>query len=431
MRDKFLKKKQSARPSDKKDEDSVLHKYLKELVLNESLSAASSYTVDLSYSRQLGDLAIRGFVDLSEKYSRIHDTNVAYNIRRQRNRSIAPSIDYSEEEHFSRLTSELLPRLKRQVVQIPLLPETSDSPTEAARKLKLLVKLQAELDTTIGHIRYAVNALRPTPLRRGENPPDDRHWMKLKRFRLSGLNPIFELDIMETCLNNLFCGTASTIRLRRLTNKPVLKYETNLKEGIVDLTLGKVDQMIRRLQGSELDLLQDDWAEQKDRLDSEIEKLYSLAYPTSHLQETNGRKKPPNPLVSHLGQIALPVVKLARTFINKISRRGINTKGCPLYTEMVSADLVTLSRLAEEVATWVGGITTCVRQAATYHMGHKAQKLKECLQTSLSLINEYILPLLPDTKDLPDQTLLKTWLATWSTHFDLAVKTLKMIDADR
>ncbi|KAI7937171.1 hypothetical protein MJO28_016070 [Puccinia striiformis f. sp. tritici] len=397
MRDKFLKKKQSARPSDKKDEDSVLHKYLKELVLNESLSAASSYTVDLSYSRQLGDLAIRGFVDLSEKYSPIHDTNVTYNIRRQRNRSIAPSIDYSEEEHFSRLTSELLPRLKRQVVQIPLLPETSDSPTEAARKLKLLIKLQAELDTTIGHIRYAVNAL----------------------------------HIIETCLNNLFCGTASTIRLRRLTNKPVLKYETSLKEGIIDLTLGKVDEMIRRLQGSELDLLQDDWAEQKDRLDSEIEKLYSLVYPTSHLQETNGRKKPPNPLVSHLGQIALPVVKLARTFINKISRRGINTKGCPLYTEMVSADLVTLSRLAEEVATWVGGITTCVRQAATYHMGHKAQKLKECLQTSLSLINEYILPLLPDTKDLPDQTLLKTWLATWSTHFDLAVKTLKMIDADR
>ncbi|POW02995.1 hypothetical protein PSHT_11855 [Puccinia striiformis] len=303
------------------------------------------------------DLAIRGFVDLSEKAPTEAETTSCSNPFTTGNVRLA---------------------------------HRSSSQAQAA------LSSSKQNDTTIGHIRYAVNALRPTPLRRGENPPDDRHWMKLKRFRLSGLNQIFDL-----------------------------------KEGIVDLTLGKVDEMIRRLQGSELDLLQDDWAEQKDRLDSEIEKLYSLVYPTSHLQETNGRKKPPNPLVSHLGQIALPVVKLARTFINKISRRGINTKGCPLYTEMVSADLVTLSRLAEEVATWVGGITTCVRQAATYHMGHKAQKLKECLQTSLSLINEYILPLLPDTKDLPDQTLLKTWLATWSTHFDLAVKTLKMIDADR
>ncbi|KAA1118946.1 hypothetical protein PGT21_011044 [Puccinia graminis f. sp. tritici] len=366
-------------------------------------------TVDLSDCRELGDAAIRGFGDLCEKYSSIPDTDVAINISVQRGRSIAPSTDYSPEEHCHILTAMLLPMLKQQVVKIPLLPEPADSPTEAARKLKLIIELQAELNTTIGRIRFAVNALRPPPLRRYGYPPDDSHWNRLKRFRLSGLNGTFEYGVLESGLLKIFYGVASTIRLRRLASRSASTYDRYLKEGIINLTLGNIDEMIRCLKGSELDLLQDDFIKGRDQLNSDIETLYNLAYP---LQEPNGHIKPPSQQATQLAQLALPVAKLSRVFMNKVSRRGMHVKEFPLFTEMCSVELVTLSRLSREVSDHVRGMVSNVKQADTSDIAGQGKQLQERFNVSLKLIKQYILPQIPDTNDFPNQTYFKTWFAT-------------------
>ncbi|EFP76716.1 uncharacterized protein PGTG_02177 [Puccinia graminis f. sp. tritici CRL 75-36-700-3] len=395
----------SEEPSDMKNENSPIPK-----------------TVDLSDCRELGDAAIRGFGDLCEKYSSIPDTDVGINISVQRGRSIAPSTDYSPEEHCHILTAMLLPMLKQQVVKIPLLPEPADSPTEAARKLKLIIELQAELNTTLGQIRFAVNTLRPRPLGRYGYPPDDQHWHRLKRFRLSGLNGMFEHGVLERGFTRIFLGAASTIRLRRLASRSASTYDTYLEAGIIDLTLENIDEMIRCLEGSELDLLQDDFIRLRDQLNSNIETLYSLAYP---VHEPNGHIKPPSQQATQLAQLALPVAKLSRVFMNKVSRRGMRVKGFPLFTKMCSVELVTLSRLSREVSDHVRGMILGVKQAYTSDTAGQAEQLQERFNVSLKLIKRYILPRIPDTNDFPHQTYFKTWFATWSTEFDLSVHKLK------
>ncbi|KAH9447346.1 hypothetical protein Pst134EA_029385 [Puccinia striiformis f. sp. tritici] len=388
---------------------------------------------DLSHCRQLGDLAIRGFQDLNEKYNRIVDTDDGANISVQRIRSIAPAIDYSQGQHFNRLTSRLLPMLKQQVVKVPLLPEPDESPVEAARKLKLIIEVQAELSTTIGQTRYAINALRPAPLGRYGHPPDDRHWGQLKRFRLSGLNGIFEFYVLDTCLRNLFYRTTSEIRLRRLTNRPADEYDAReyfAKEGSVDMTLEKIDELIRCLEGSELDLLQDDWSKGKEALDNDFETLYSLAFPTTHSEQPNRpNKKPPSQRATQLAKLALPVAKLSRMCINKLSRRGgMDTKGLPQFTEMCSVDLVTLCKLTREVSESVGRLTSNINVGYRPDMYSRASELEKCFRIPLLLIHKHILPLFPNTNVFPNQTYYKNWFATWSTEFDLALGNLRAAD---
>ncbi|KAI7936731.1 hypothetical protein MJO28_015630 [Puccinia striiformis f. sp. tritici] len=387
---------------------------------------------DLSHCRQLGDLAICGFHDLNEKYNRIMDTDEGTNIYVQRRRSIAPATDYSQGEHFTELTSRLLPMLKQQVAKIPLIPEPDDSPAEAARKLKLIIEVQAELSTTIGQTRYAINALRPTPLGRCGDPPDDQHWWHLKRFRLSGLNVIFELHVLNPCLHYLFYRTASKIRLRRLTNHPVYEYDACdlfAKEGSVEMTLEKIDELIRCLEASELDLLQDDWSRDKEGLESDIETLYSLAYPTNQPQETNRPNKPPSQRVTQLAQLALPVVKLSRMVFNKLSRRGgMYTEGLPLFTKMCSVELANLCRFARDVSKSVGHLTSYIEGGYRPDMYLRTYELEQCFKYPLSLIHKHILPLLPDTNHFPNRTYYKNWFATWSTEFDLAITNLRAAD---
>jgi hypothetical protein len=371
------------------------------------------------------DAAIRGFGDLLEKYSRILDTDEAINISVQRRRSIAPALklDDSPEQQYNRLTW-LLPVLKQQVVKIHLLPEPADSPTEAARKLKLIIKVQAELSTTLGRIRFAVSTLRPTPLRRYGYPPDDQDWYRLKRFRLSGLNSLFEYGVLDNGLSNIFRDAKSTIKLRKLTNKSASTYDTYLEEGLIDLTLKKIDEMIRCLEGSELDLVQDDLIRGRDQLNSDIETLYSLAYPISHSQEPKGRKRTHSQQATQLAQLALPVAKLSRTFMNKVSRRGMRLKGFPFYTEMCSVKLATLSKLSREVSDHLGGMVSSVKQASKSDTAQQAGQLRDRFNYSLDLIKTYILPRIPDTNDFPNQAYFKTWFATWSTEFKLSVDNL-------
>ncbi|KNE93682.1 hypothetical protein PSTG_12963 [Puccinia striiformis f. sp. tritici PST-78] len=139
---------------------------------------------------------------------------------------------------------------------------------------------------------------------------------------------------------------------------------------------------------------------------------------TNHSQKIRRHDKPPPSLeATRLSQVALSVAKLSRIFINKLSKRGMNMKGFPLYTEMCSVELMILSRLAREVVDSVDRISFNVERALTSNMDRLTEILEKPSISSLVLVNKHALPPMPDTINFHIQSYFKTWSAAWFTHF--------------
>ncbi|KAH9467090.1 hypothetical protein Pst134EB_002118 [Puccinia striiformis f. sp. tritici] len=388
--------------------------------------------------QQLSDLAVRGFKNLiREGGCRAIDRDDDDGLARltQQSLVIAPwDIANCKGDRLllDRLQSSLIPLLRQQVIRISLSPDPADSLEQTSKKLKLIIAVQPGLDHTLGQIRYAVNTLRVNSSD-SSNRTNDQHLQDLKCFRLEGLYMLFETKLLPDIRDLL--NHASVIFRRLKQNKQFsakrteLEVTHNRKTGCVDSALKTIDAMIRWPERSDLDLVQHDWP--GTWTSDHIAHLYDLI--NSRTRSKKSKKylssTPLGQTVIQLAKSLIPVVKLSRIFINKLTKRGINTKRLPFYTEMCSDQMKSLSELPGDVNHELNTMMTDLRLATSvggtarlsFQLLQTVLKLEKRLQSSVDLLLERVVPLIPDTDGFPTQNYLKNWFGTWSIQFAQAI----------
>ncbi|POW16711.1 hypothetical protein PSTT_01221 [Puccinia striiformis] len=377
---------------------------------------------DPSDYRQQGDLAVLGFTNMWTK----DDTEDSTDLHQQVPQNIAPNMDCSLEAHMIQLKSTILPLLRQQAIKVTLLPGTADLPAEAAHKLKLIVEVQSEMRATLRQIQNMVQALGLFSLCREDRvtlpgPVDDQHSKEFKRFRLTRLDDLLQMGLLED-LGGLFSHTSRTIQIRGLSNHPTsYPHPIYLLDGLIKYILEDVDSIVRWLEKPEFDVVQDDWHAYIACLNNDLKILYmspTMVNPGDQTHEDRLR-------ATQLTQLALPVARLSIMFLNKLSKQdGLNKKPLQSFTEMRSEQLLALCLLSQNVSRSVQTIVFTSASGRTSNLPGELTKLEECLGSALVLIKDHFLPLIPDTDGFTNQTYFRTWFNNWSTTFNLAIRNL-------
>ncbi|KAI7936723.1 hypothetical protein MJO28_015622 [Puccinia striiformis f. sp. tritici] len=395
---------------------------------------------ELTY-RQRGDLAIHGFENLIYKLDP-DDEESHSSLAQEESSTISPKDEANfKKDLMHRLRSVLLPNLRQSVIKILLSPDPAHLPKEPGEKLKEILKGQSELDHSWDQIQRSVHKLCHESSQDSSSQANDGHLKDLKRFRLDRLSSLFEDDLLEDIIL-LFKYTLETIQRRGLSNFLPLAWNNNfyhLKDAFTSQhhtkytasVLKTIDSMVCCIEGTELDIVQRDWPRNTRRLDDYMQQLLHLIDPTVSSNEAGRYPADTIPLSQpgiRVAKSVLTIIKISRIFFNKLSKRGINNKRLPLFTEMSSDELEAFSKVPSQIVHDLKAIISCLRRGdgGVIQLPQITKRLRKRFRSSLALITAHFIPLIPDTDNFPDRKkYYKTWFnVTWSTHFDLAISDL-------
>ncbi|POV95378.1 hypothetical protein PSHT_15692 [Puccinia striiformis] len=182
--------------------------------------------------------------------------------------------------------------------------------------------------------------------------------------------------------------------------------------------------------GSEFDMVQLEWQNEKRGIHESLQKLSSMIKPSNLAaeEENRSKRKPLSESAIQLARSVVPIMKLSRLFFDKMSKQGMNQKKLPLSTTMCSDQLITISELAQHIDSQISTILESLGDADTYHEPDISKKLTEAVQqiethfdAGIILILLHFVPIIPDTDGFPVQNYYKDWLATWNTQLSIAV----------
>ncbi|POW07424.1 hypothetical protein PSHT_09948 [Puccinia striiformis] len=263
---------------------------------------------------------------------------------------------------------------------------------------------------------------------------NDQHMEEFKPYRLHGLyhqlsefllDHIMDLshqaceliEQLDLSMDTYF-GKVDVARAREL----VLLEESRFMKS--------VDPVIDWLKGSELDIVQIGWSTEGPDINVTLYRTLNLIKQTvdptqeDHQPETGPLSEP----IIQLAESLLPIVKLSRVFLRKLSVRGMNRKRLPMFTKMCSTDLNNVAELVPNVVGDLDDVVTILRDAHSIDNLTTRQLLIEAVRViehhfkdPLLLILLHFVPIIPDTDGLPTQNYYRDWFADWKTMFTIAV----------
>ncbi|KAA1071369.1 hypothetical protein PGT21_005220 [Puccinia graminis f. sp. tritici] len=392
---------------------------------------------ELKYLQRQGNLVVERFEALDEEYS-AEGEPFPYH------RSIEETFS-ADQLNFKRgllnqLHSHLLPALGRQIESLSRFLDPSRLRSEPGLTLNLILSIQSELDHTLKQIQSALYIVCPYSAASTSTRTNDQHRREFKSFRIDGMFDLIAKYSTMTAMSLMFKEANALLKQLDLSTKPYEAYELDYPDipslvfSIADNTTDSwkvIESSIEWLQGSELDLVQLRWPEEIRAIDETLQTILSLTDSTSTSNERDqlsGITLLSKPAIQ-LAKSLTPIVKLSRLFFNKLSKRGMNRKRLPLFTEMRSDQLKSLAGLAREVSYNLGKISESVRKTSTVRDNttsvqctRLAEKIETRFESSVLLISFYFVPLIADT-DV--QKYYKTWLATWLLQLNLAMQKLR------
>ncbi|WAQ90773.1 hypothetical protein PtA15_13A172 [Puccinia triticina] len=241
---------------------------------------------------------------------------------------------------------------------------------------------------------------------------DDQHLKGLKSYQFERLKRRFNHDaiyhINEVCAlgHVLF----HQIKLAPAVVKPAQLdgciYRNDFIKDVRYASYG-INSIIKSIEASELNLAQEKWAV---KLPCINEKIWEIIHAADILQ-TKQSTEPENLQVrkaAKLAKLSIPMIKLIKIFLTKISKQGINQKRFPTYTKMsleqnnylahlvaiFGEDFKSLQLLYPKIeATGFGAATS--RETVQI-----ANDIESHVITTLSPVLMYYLPLIKDTNGI-------------------------------
>ncbi|KAI7942680.1 hypothetical protein MJO28_012707 [Puccinia striiformis f. sp. tritici] len=329
-----------------------------------------------------------------------------------------------------------LPTLQRQLTTLLRSLDPSGLPKEAESRLKIVSECQADLEQSISAINIAIAVICPEPTS-GPHRVDDQDRQRFKSYRLRSLKSKYlaatrKMSDYFVKANDLLADLKlSPEEFSRRTDTTL--EDSNLMKNAARL-IGAATETIN---GSELDLVQDHWKYNVKNLDDLLEEFERLVKIEGHMRPSGDHDE----IRKDLAKLAIPIIKLIRLFFSKLSRRGMNRKQLPSFTDMCSAQIESLVQLAGHVA---GDMVIFQIFLTTPNMFERAsnsqdfervlQDLKDHFVSPLLVVLLNLVPTIPDTDGFFSQTYYRSWFSAWNTQLVLAtgnfIKLAKSLDDD-
>ncbi|KNF04157.1 hypothetical protein PSTG_02508 [Puccinia striiformis f. sp. tritici PST-78] len=196
---------------------------------------------------------------------------------------------------------------------------------------------------------------------------------------------------------------------------------------VTDALFEMIERAINWLKGSELDNIQVTWTNQRPEIEDVLKKYLSFCNQRSG-SHNQRQLKPFAERMLKLAKLVIPIIKLYRLFVNKLSEREMNRKQLPKFTTMRTHQLSTIEQLPEDVNNILLELLGVLRDSnpteeqSTYQiLSRTIQSLDNKFKDPLLLILLYFLPILPDTDGFPTQQYFNEWFAMWKTLFTIAI----------
>ncbi|POW04288.1 hypothetical protein PSTT_10503 [Puccinia striiformis] len=395
------------------------------------VASKSNSSIEQDHRRQ-GDLVVKGFKRLFGKYHPFSRRDPYY-------RSIHGTLSADQVnlkmDSLKQLPFDLLSLGQPMISLVQLLvgDQLISDPNSA---FKVILNTQSALDKAMKKIQSAIYVICPKPLPSTLTRNNDQHLKELKSFRLDHLyHLVTEKTLFETVL--VFNRSYELIQQLELSTEqyedPIdVHFATRLLLERAHLFAKGITSAYMWLVGSEFDLVQQDWALQTDKLDERLKELLCFINQASNNEEDRSSgSEPPSKSLIQLSRSLIPIFKLSRLFFKRLSKRGMNMKKLPLFTELRSDQLEFLSESSANVHNHVKEFMRLLRMSYAGDEGficdcliQRADKINSIFETASCLIHIYIVPHVPDTDGFPIQTYYRSWLVSWRTQFSLAMQHL-------
>ncbi|KNE90367.1 hypothetical protein PSTG_16190 [Puccinia striiformis f. sp. tritici PST-78] len=328
-----------------------------------------------------------------------------------------PLEQFEEKEgHLHQLHFESLPLLEDKIASLMQSLDPTRLRKEPVLALKLISDIQSGLDQTLESIQSAIDIICPKPQATLPDRTNDQHLKDFKEFRVDGLHNSFINNLMKEIIV-MFRLSYRLLQQLKLSTKEY-KYRTHVtgtrklifKHGLSSCFV--IRSIIDWIEKSEFDMIQ----------------TYSSEGHTENAVT-------PSKQVTDLTKSIVPIVKLSRLFLKKLSAGGINQKLLPMYTGMRSDQVDSLFFLAEAIRLSIEKLISILMTADTvygvYHycseLKRIASMLEERFHSSLFLLSFHLFPAIIQHQDaFPNQDYLKTWFTTWVDQFSWAIQNLEV-----
>ncbi|KAI7941083.1 hypothetical protein MJO28_013368 [Puccinia striiformis f. sp. tritici] len=345
---------------------------------------------------------------------------------------------------LNQLESSLLPLLGNHLTRIQVLVEPHNLLKNPRSQLKLILDHQLELDQTLDQIISALHTICPT--RTSDFLPteeNDGHFEEYKVFRFDGLDHYIKRELLESVMRALYESCQLIRHMGFSTPKCELECDPSCsrESWIEELNFCRdaIESTKQWFNGSEFDNVQAHWWYQLEDIDEVLEKFSILIDPPDSMEENEVGDEPvDNQSQSHsegairLAKLVLPIIKLSRLFFKKLSRRGMNMKKFPLFTEMRSVQLRYLDDSAGQILIHLTQLYEILESVnipfevdtSGPDIIQIAEQIETDFQSFLYLILLHFLPQIPDNCRFTAQHYYAIWFVTWNTHLTIAISHL-------
>ncbi|KAH9444602.1 hypothetical protein MJO28_013369 [Puccinia striiformis f. sp. tritici] len=380
-----------------------------------------------------GALVLKGFKSLADKCEPTNDKRRSHPVRK---RLALPNDQLSlKREALKQLGSSSLPQLRDQWRRLLLLLEPTDLLENPLSQLKLILDHQLELHQTLDQIIPAFHTICPD-----KNPVptvlNDKHLKEFKSFRLNGLNLY-----MGGVFGDLLIGFHACCELVRQMNLSAGKCRRagNPARARKDW-VGKMNRCwqsvrwtIEWVTGSEFDIVQAHWPTDLVEINKILDQFTIMVNSTIN-KDKKSASKPYSAEVVQLAKLLVPFTKLLRLFFIKLSRRGMNAKQFPSFTQMTSDELYRLgdsvNRISADLTalpSFLGIPDTPFRAEITSpRIIRTVKHIESHFDNAFYLVYRHLVPQIPETDCPTAQNYLRTWLGTWKIQFTLAISNLNV-----
>ncbi|KAH9466145.1 hypothetical protein MJO28_001221 [Puccinia striiformis f. sp. tritici] len=371
--------------------------------------------------RHLGDWIIQGFANLKRKCESAREFT-------QENAVPVDQVSsQSKEVLYDQLHSYLLPLLKQQLATLSLLLDGLRQEPES--NLRRLVEIQPDIDHNLAQIKSAMVVVCPTALSSSLRA-DDQQLKEFKAHRLLEFKTKLHFALSDICLVLTFASEHVELMGLSTTSSTVRTVAYHYRNLIKQARL-RIEFAIKPLKGSEVDIAEDYWRRAALGIRKELYVTFSMANSTAHLKNYpfgDVRQLTHEPLIQ-LTKLTIPIIKLSKLFLRKLSKAGMNRKLISSFTEMNSIQLERLCKFAGKVDTSLRGILRVLdeidltyRPPATPARSRKiipaAETLASHFDIPLQLVALYLIRLVPENGN---QNYYRDWFITWNTQFTLAI----------
>ncbi|OAV88989.1 hypothetical protein PTTG_11927 [Puccinia triticina 1-1 BBBD Race 1] len=315
-------------------------------------------------------------------------------------------------ELIEKLESNLLPSLKDHITALLLLLDVENLGEQPRRNLDSVSELIPKIYDTLKKTTLAVESV-SAPFEGVFT--SHRKLGRCKEFRCYRLHTRVQIiitshlcrligsgaEFMRSC--SLSCQNPESLKHRRRTFEWGEKIRTR-----ADSCYRVIDQTIKWSKNSDLAILQDDWLEAEELVNDTLEHLTKLGDPITDLNYERASINEPEKTMAakkynaQVARLTIPIVKLTRIFLYKMSNATPKKVSFTLDPEFDSKSLNLLSERPIEVAKRLARFTTILAKHQEEDTrvtldGNRHSNpflsIRELLESTLLLLAFYLTPL--------------------------------------